>query len=147
MCVIMEIFFKNDCSLERACKYCKREIGKNGCTNEMPHQCESMNSGGEQNSKKEKDNTIKEKIINDDSKPAKRIKREMAPVRENISYVNFDSNAVLVNLLMSLEDFEVRKELGHSFGNDYSSIENSDRPGFIYSCLFKGVENCSNKRF
>ena len=115
----------------------------------MPHQCESLdkeyensNSGGEQNSKKEK-----EKIINDDSKPAKRIKREMAPVKENISYVDFDSNAVLVNLLMSLEDFEVRKELGHSFGNDFSSIENSFRPGFIYSCLFKGVNNCSNKRF
>ena len=147
----MENCFKNDCSLERACKYCKREIGKNGCTNEMPHQCESVNkeyknsnSGGEQNSKKEKD---VEEIINDDSKPAKRIKREMAPVKGNISYVDFDSNAVLVNLLMSLEDFEVRKELGHSFGNDYSSIENSDRPGFIYSCLFKGVENCSNKRF
>ena len=88
-----------------------------------------------------------EEIINDDSKQLKRIKRGMAPVKENISYVDFDSNAALVNLLMSLEDVEVRKELGHSFGIAYSSIRNSFKPGFIFSCLFKGVENCSNERF
>ena len=50
----------------------------------------------------------------------------------------------LFGMMMNIER-TVREDLGHSFGPEYSVIENATRVGFIYSCLYRG-DDCNDKR-
>merc|ERR1711923_251928 len=46
---------------------------------------------------------------------------------------------------MSIDE-DTRIALGHSFGPQFSAIENATRIGFIYQCVYRGI-NCNNASY
>ena len=49
-----------------------------------------------------------------------------------------------MKMMMSIDE-DTRIALGHSFGPQFSVIENATRVGFIYKCVYRGI-NCNNER-
>ena len=63
---------------------------------------------------------------------------------DSLSKVDFEANARFVGMMMSVEE-DTRIALGHSFGPQFSAIENATRLGFIYQCVYRGSD-CNNER-
>ena len=78
--------------------------------------------------------------------PPGRKKRSPKDLQEEHSVTKADNegNARFVKLMMSIAE-ETRISLGHSFGPQFSVIENATRTGFIYQCVYRGID-CNNER-
>ena len=63
---------------------------------------------------------------------------------ETVTKVDNEGNARFVKLMMSIDE-ATRISLGHSFGQQFSVIENATRTGFIYQCVYKGID-CNKER-
>ena len=64
---------------------------------------------------------------------------------ETVTKVDNEGNARFVKLMMSIDE-ATRISLGHSFGQQFSVIENATRTGFIYQCVYKGID-CNKERY
>ena len=74
----------------------------------------------------------------------KRSPGEKETEEDSLSKVDFEANARFVGMMMSVEE-NTRIALGHSFGPQFSAIENATRLGFIYQCVYRGSD-CNNER-
>lgn len=98
-----------------------------------------QNTDGQQGSGSESQNTDGQQ----QSGPGRK-KRSPGGEEETVTKVDNEGNARFVKLMMSIDE-ETRIDLGHSFGPQFSVIENATRTGFIYSCAYKGLD-CNNER-
>ena len=100
----------------------------------MPSVCPSTSSGSGNSQ------------ASSDDPPASPGRKKRSPKQEEESVTKADNegNARFVKLMMSIAE-DTRISLGHSFGPQFSVIENATRTGFIYQCVYKGL-NCNNER-
>ena len=83
--------------------------------------------------------------LQETSPPGRRKKRSPGDNEEDYaSKVDNEGNAKFVKMMMSIDE-ATRIALGHSFGPKFSVIENATRVGFIYQCVYRGI-NCNNER-
>ena len=82
--------------------------------------------------------------FDDPPAPPGRKKRSPKQEEESVTKVDNEGNARFVKLMMSIAE-DTRISLGHSFGPQFSVIENATRTGFIYQCVYRGID-CNNER-